>query len=250
MTRAPFVMGKAQEAFQRSAEIYDTTHRLALHQSADEAAVRRRLDAGDRRERRRGISGRAQGPGCLRAALAAARRQGAGGGLSSPRRSSPVEVPGGKAGPVTVEKDEHPRPDTTLEGLAKLKPFVRNPGTVTAGNASGVNDGAAAMIIASEAAAKRHGLTPRARIARHGVGRRAAARHGHRPGAVDAEADGAARAQDRRFRRDRAERGVRLAGAGLPAPARRLPTTPSTSIRTAARSRSAIRSACRARGSR
>jgi 3-oxoadipyl-CoA thiolase len=65
---------------------------------------------------------------------------------------------------VTVDKDEHPRPDTTMEALAKLKPFVRNPGTITAGNASGVNDGAAAMIIVSEAAAKRHGLTPRARV--------------------------------------------------------------------------------------
>ena len=63
-----------------------------------------------------------------------------------------------------VDKDEHLRPDTTLEGLAKLKPFVRNPGTITAGNASGVNDGAAAMIIASEKAAKAHGLTPYARI--------------------------------------------------------------------------------------
>jgi 3-oxoadipyl-CoA thiolase len=73
-------------------------------------------------------------------------------------------VPGGKAGPTIVDKDEHPRPETTLEGLAKLKPFVRNPGTITAGNASGVNDGAAAMIIASEAAAKAHGLTPYARI--------------------------------------------------------------------------------------
>src|SRR5438270_806112 len=77
---------------------------------------------------------------------------------------APVEVPGGKAGPIVVDKDEHPRPDTTLEGLAKLKPFVRNPGTITAGNASGVNDGAAAMIIASEQAAKAHGLTPYARI--------------------------------------------------------------------------------------
>src|SRR5205085_12021043 len=63
---------------------------------------------------------------------------------------APVEVPGGKAGPVMIAKDEHPRPETTLEALAKLKPFVRNPGTVTAGNASGVNDGAAAMIVASE----------------------------------------------------------------------------------------------------
>jgi 3-oxoadipyl-CoA thiolase len=76
----------------------------------------------------------------------------------------PVTVPGGKAGPVIVDKDEHPRPDTTLEGLAKLKPFARSPGTVTAGNASGVNDGAAAVILASAEAARRHGLTPRGRV--------------------------------------------------------------------------------------
>jgi 3-oxoadipyl-CoA thiolase len=75
-----------------------------------------------------------------------------------------VEVPGGRAGPVTVDKDEHPRPETTMEALAKLKPFVRNPGTITAGNASGVNDGAAAMILASAEAARQHGLTPRARV--------------------------------------------------------------------------------------
>jgi 3-oxoadipyl-CoA thiolase len=75
-----------------------------------------------------------------------------------------VEAPGGKAGPIVVDKDEHPRPDTTLEALQKLKTPFRAPGTVTAGNASGVNDGAAAMTIASEEAAKRHGLTPRARI--------------------------------------------------------------------------------------
>src|SRR5437762_424399 len=77
---------------------------------------------------------------------------------------APVELPGGKAGPVVVANDEHPRPETTLEALAKLKPFVRSPGTITAGNASGVNDGAAAMLIASEAAVKKHGLTPTARI--------------------------------------------------------------------------------------
>jgi 3-oxoadipyl-CoA thiolase len=75
-----------------------------------------------------------------------------------------VEVPGGKAGPIKVEADEHPRPETTLENLARLKTPFRTPGTVTAGNASGVNDGAAAMIIASEAAVKAHGLKPRARI--------------------------------------------------------------------------------------
>ncbi len=76
----------------------------------------------------------------------------------------PVEAPGGKAGPIRIEEDEHPRPDTTAEQLAKLKTPFRTPGTVTAGNASGVNDGAAAMIVASEQAANRHGFTPRARI--------------------------------------------------------------------------------------
>jgi len=76
---------------------------------------------------------------------------------------TPVEIPG-KKGPTVVSTDEHPRPDTTLEALAKLKPAFRTPGTVTAGNASGVNDGAAALILATEDAAKRHGLTPRARF--------------------------------------------------------------------------------------
>jgi 3-oxoadipyl-CoA thiolase len=75
-----------------------------------------------------------------------------------------VQVPGRKGESVTVDRDEHPRPDTTLEQLAKLRTPFRNPGTVTAGNASGVNDGAAALIVASEAAVKRHGLTPRARV--------------------------------------------------------------------------------------
>jgi acetyl-CoA acetyltransferase family protein len=80
------------------------------------------------------------------------------------REIAPVEIAGRK-GTVTVDRDEHPRGDTTLEGLAKLRaPFRKQGGTVTAGNASGVNDGAAALIIASEQAAKRHGLTPRARV--------------------------------------------------------------------------------------
>jgi 3-oxoadipyl-CoA thiolase len=75
-----------------------------------------------------------------------------------------VEAPSGKAGPIIVDKDEHPRPETTMEQLAKLRAAFRTPGTVTAGNASGVNDGAAAMIVASAEAMKRHGLTPRARV--------------------------------------------------------------------------------------
>src|SRR6202008_1378213 len=71
---------------------------------------------------------------------------------------TPITIPGGKAGPITVDKDEHPRPETTLEGLAKLKPIVRNPGTVTAGNASGVNGGPGRPILGSGAAVKKHGL--------------------------------------------------------------------------------------------
>jgi acetyl-CoA acetyltransferase family protein len=75
----------------------------------------------------------------------------------------PVEIPQRKGDPIVVEKDEHPR-STSMEALAKLKPIVRPDGTVTAGNASGVNDGAAALVVASEEAAKRNGLTPRARV--------------------------------------------------------------------------------------
>ena len=76
----------------------------------------------------------------------------------------PVEVPGGKAGPIVVKEDEHPRPDTTIENLPKLKPIVRNPGTVTAGNASGINDGAAAHDSRQRGRSEGAGLTPRARV--------------------------------------------------------------------------------------
>ena len=76
----------------------------------------------------------------------------------------PVTISGRKGVPVIVSQDEHPRPDTTLEGLAALKPIVKPDGTVTAGNASGVNDGACALLLASEQAVKRYGLTPRARV--------------------------------------------------------------------------------------
>jgi 3-oxoadipyl-CoA thiolase len=153
MTRAPLVMGKAQEAFQRSAEIHDTTLGWRFIDSmaetgenvAEEYQVARAdQDAFALRSQQR--AGKAIASGYFAEEIVA------------------VEVPGGKAGPVKVDKDEHPRPDTTLEGLAKLKPFARNPGTVTAGNASGVNDGAAAVILASAEAAKRHGLTPRGRV--------------------------------------------------------------------------------------
>ena len=153
----------ARKPFRATAEIYDTTIGWRFINPLMKTAIRRRFHAGDRRKRCRGFPGHARRPGCLCAALAAARRQGNRCGLF-PSEIVAVEVPGGKAGPVKVDKDEHPRPDTTLEQLAKLKTPFRNPGTVTAGNASGVNDGAAAIIVASEAAVKAHGLKPRARI--------------------------------------------------------------------------------------
>jgi 3-oxoadipyl-CoA thiolase len=163
MTRAPFVMGKAAEAFSRSAEIQDTTigwrfinplmkqqygvdamPETAENVAEDYQVARADQDAFAFRSQQR--AGKAMASGYFAEEIVA------------------VEVPGGRAGPVTVDKDEHPRPDTTMDGLAKLKPFVRSPGTITAGIASGVNDGAAAMLLASDAAAKTHGLTPRARV--------------------------------------------------------------------------------------
>ena len=163
MTRAPFVMGKAGEAFSRSAEIFDTTigWRFINPLMKAQYGVDAMPETGENVAEEFQVSRADQDAFAIRS------QQRAGQAIASgyfAEEITPVSVPGGKAGPVSVDKDEHPRPETTLEGLAKLKPIVRNPGTVTAGNASGVNDGAAAMILASEAAVKKHGLTPRARI--------------------------------------------------------------------------------------
>ena len=163
MTRAPFVMGKAPEAFSRSADIYDTTigWRFINPLMKAQYGVDAMPETGENVAEEFQVSRADQDAFAIRS------QQRAGKAIASgyfAEEITPVSVPGGKAGPVIVDKDEHPRPETTLEGLAKLKPIVRNPGTVTAGNASGVNDGAAAMILASEAAVRKHGLTPRARI--------------------------------------------------------------------------------------
>src|SRR6188768_1322285 len=163
MTRAPLVMGKAQEAFQRSATVEDTTigwrfiNPLMKQQYGIDAMPETAENVAEDYQ----VARKDQDAFALRSQQRAAKAQAAG---YFSEEIEPVIVPGGRAGPVTVDKDEHLRPDTTAEGLAKLKPFARSPGTITAGNASGVNDGAAAMIIASEAAAKKHGLTPYARI--------------------------------------------------------------------------------------
>ncbi|MGE0036274.1 MAG: 3-oxoadipyl-CoA thiolase [Xanthobacteraceae bacterium] len=163
MTRAPLVMGKAQEAFQRSAEVFDTT----LGWRFINPLMKQQYGVDSMAETGENVAEEYQVARADQDAFAWRSQQRAGKAIASgyfAEEIVPVEVPGGKAGPVKVDKDEHPRPETTLEGLAKLTPFARSPGCVTAGNASGVNDGAAAMILASAEAAKRHGLTPRARI--------------------------------------------------------------------------------------
>jgi len=163
MTRAPFVMGKAAEAFARSAEIYDTTigWRFVNPVLKAQYGIDSMPETAENVAEEYQVARADQDAFALRSQQRAGKAQAAG---YFAEEIVPVAAPGGKAGPITVDKDEHPRPDTTLEALQKLKPIVRNPGTITAGNASGVNDGAAAIILASEEAAKVHGLKPRARV--------------------------------------------------------------------------------------
>lgn len=163
MSRAPFVMGKSEAAFSRAARIEDTTigwrfvNPLIKAQfgidSMPETAENVAAEFGVNRADQDAFALRSQ----QRWAQAAAR-----GFFDS--QLAPVTIKGAKGETRIVETDEPPRPDTTLEALAKLKPVVRPEGTVTAGNASPVNDGAAALLLASEAGAKVHGLKPRARV--------------------------------------------------------------------------------------
>jgi acetyl-CoA acyltransferase len=162
MTRAPFVMGKAESAFSRNANIYDTTigwrfpnplmHKLygtdAMPETAENVADDYRISRAD------------QDKFALASQAKAARAQQDG---TFEQEIVPVLIPQKKGDPVRFAQDEHPR-ETSLETLAKLKPVVRADGTVTAGNASGVNDGACALLLANAEAAAQYGLTPRARI--------------------------------------------------------------------------------------
>lgn len=162
MSRAPYVMAKSATPFSRDMKIEDTVvgWRLVnpkMHQMYGTASM---PETGENVAQRFGVTRAEQDEFALRSQQRAAAAQ-ASGYLAA--EITPVIVKS-KKGEISISVDEHPRAETTLEGLAKLKPIVRADGTVTAGNASGVNDGAAAMIIASEAAAKQHGLTPRARI--------------------------------------------------------------------------------------
>ena len=163
MTRAPFVMGKTQTPFQRSADVFDTTigwrfinpamKKLygvdSMPETAENVADEYQVSRADQdafalRSQKRAAA--AQAKGMFRQEIVA------------------VEIKDRKGSVTRVETDEHPRPDTTLEALARLGGIVREGGSVTAGNASGVNDGAAALIVASGEAAEAHGLQPIARI--------------------------------------------------------------------------------------
>jgi len=161
MSRAPFVMAKAETAFQRSAEVFDTTigWRFVNKEMRARYGVDSMPETGENVARDCGIDRESQDAFAFRSQMRAARAMEDG---FFADEIVPVEIQG-RNGSTIVSRDEHPRPDTTLEKLAQLRPLFPG-GTVTAGNASGINDGAAAMIIASEDAVSRHGLRPRARI--------------------------------------------------------------------------------------
>ncbi|AHB07385.1 MULTISPECIES: 3-oxoadipyl-CoA thiolase [Pandoraea] len=162
MSRAPFVMGKAASAFSRQAEIYDTTIGWRFVNSLMKAqyGVDSMPETGENVATEFGISREDQDRFAVRSQEKAARAQ-ANGTLAE--EITPVSIAQKKGEAIIVDRDEHPRA-TSMEALARLKGVVRPDGTVTAGNASGVNDGACALLLADEASAARFGLTPRARI--------------------------------------------------------------------------------------
>jgi len=162
MSRAPFVMAKATSAFDRNAEIYDTTigWRFVNPKLREAYGDDTMPSTAENVAREFQISRADQDAFAVRSQAKASRAQ-ANGRLAA--EIAPVSIPQRKGEALVVDKDEHPR-ETSVEALGRLKPIVRPDGSVTAGNASGVNDGAAAMIVATEAAAKRNGLTPRARF--------------------------------------------------------------------------------------
>jgi 3-oxoadipyl-CoA thiolase len=162
MSRAPFVMPKADAAFSRNAEIYDTTigWRFVNPRMKTLHGVDSMPETGENVAQDFAVSREAQDAFAVRSQEKAVAAQQSG---RLKQEITPVAIPQKKGEAVIVDKDEHPRAGTSMETLAKLRPLFPN-GTVTAGNASGVNDGAAALIIASEAAVKKYGLTPIARI--------------------------------------------------------------------------------------
>ncbi len=162
MTRAPFVMPKADGSFSRANAVYDTTigWRFVNKLLKDRFGIDTMPETAENVAQDFGVSRGDQDKFAVESQRRAAAAQ-ANGRLAA--EIVPVRVPQRKGDDIIVDRDEHPR-ETDMAALAHLKPIVRADGTVTAGNASGINDGAAALLIASEEAAKRHGLVPRARI--------------------------------------------------------------------------------------
>ena len=163
MSRAPFVMGKADTAFSRSAEIFDTT----IGWRFVNPLMKRAHGVDSMPETAENVAEEFQVAREDQDAFAWRSQQRTGAAMANGRLAReivPVTIPQRRGESKVVDSDEHPRPDTAMDSLAKLRTPFRDGGTVTAGNASGVNDGAAALLIASETAVERHGLTPRARV--------------------------------------------------------------------------------------
>jgi 3-oxoadipyl-CoA thiolase len=163
MSRAPFVMAKQTSAFGRNAEIYDTTlgWRFVNRKLEEQYGIDSMAETAENVADEFGVSREDQDAFALRS------QERAEAAIESgvlAEEIVAVRVPQRRGEPVVVDTDEHPRPGSTIEGLAKLKPIVRSDGTVTAGNASGINDGACALFVASESAASNQGLEPIARV--------------------------------------------------------------------------------------
>lgn len=163
MSRAPFVMPKAETAFARNNEVFDTTigWRFVNKMMKAQYGVDSMPETAENVAEDFNINRADQDAFALRS------QQRAGAAMASGRLAQeivPVSIPQRRGDPILVSEDEHPRPSTTLEALQKLESFVKADGTVTAGNASGVNDGAAALILATKEAAEKQGLTPIAKV--------------------------------------------------------------------------------------
>jgi 3-oxoadipyl-CoA thiolase len=163
MSRAPFVMAKATAAFSRNAEIYDTTlgWRFVNRKLEEQYGIDSMAETAENVADDFNVSRQDQDEFALQSQLKAAE------GISSGRLAEeivPVTVPQRKGDPLIVDTDEHPRAGSTIEGLQKLRPIVRKDGTVTAGNASGINDGSCAVLLASDEAVKEHNLEPLASV--------------------------------------------------------------------------------------
>jgi len=163
MSRAPFIMGKADGAYSRAMKLEDTTMGWRFINPLMKAkyGVDTMPETGEIVAEEFHITRKGQDAFALRSQQRAAEALRAG-RLTQEIVSVPIPQKEWEA--LLFSEDEHPRPDTTMEALSKLKPVVKPDGTITAGNASGINDGACALLLASESAAKRHGLTPKARV--------------------------------------------------------------------------------------